>query len=266
MVKGLVLFDYDGTLVDERANIFEPTKATRETIAKLQVNGYLCMLATGRALCYIPKVVNNLHLDGYITCNGANVVVHGKEIYTDVFDDDELKTLITYMSEEHINFILESNANCYVKDLEDEHYLHFMNYFKVPNEHFISYESRSQVEGTVAKITLVFKDRAALDIAKNKLSKQYQCCVHRNCNTLDIGKKTIHKGTGALVVMDHFTIAKADTYAFGDGDNDVELLRSVQHGIAMELHHEDLDEVASMVTDSVANEGIQKALRKLEVI
>ena len=40
MVKGLVFFDYDGTLVDERDGIYAPTTQTIESVSKLQKNGY----------------------------------------------------------------------------------------------------------------------------------------------------------------------------------------------------------------------------------
>ena len=67
MVKGLVLYDYDGTLVDERDAIYVPSNITKKTISRLQDMGYLCVLATGRALSYIPSGAKDLHLDGYVT-------------------------------------------------------------------------------------------------------------------------------------------------------------------------------------------------------
>ena len=43
MVKGLVLYDYDGTLVDERDAIYVPSNITKKTISRLQDMGYLCI-------------------------------------------------------------------------------------------------------------------------------------------------------------------------------------------------------------------------------
>ena len=69
MVKGLVLYDYDGTLVDERDEIYVPTQLTKVAISRLQDLGYLCVLATGRALSYIPNGAKDLHLDGFLMRN-----------------------------------------------------------------------------------------------------------------------------------------------------------------------------------------------------
>ena len=55
MNRGIVFFDFDGTLVDETARIYRPTAATKEALRQLKENGYLAVLATGRAKCYVPE-------------------------------------------------------------------------------------------------------------------------------------------------------------------------------------------------------------------
>lgn len=266
MVKGLVLYDYDGTLVDERDAIYVPTQKTRAAISKLQDQGYLCVLATGRALSYIPNGAKDLHLDGYVTSNGAYVTVHGKVIHNDVFTDEELSGLITYMDEANINYILEGTKFCYVKDMKEEGYLHFMDNFKIPEDNFVKYRCFEDVKGKIGKITLAFANREELNKAGEVLSDKYQCSFHRNCNTFDIGKKHSSKGVGVAAIIDYYQIDKEHTYAFGDGDNDVELLAGVTYGVAMRKHDPKLDDVAYMVTGTVKEEGIYEALKKMEVI
>ena len=43
-------------------------------------------------------------------------------------------------------------------------------------------------------------------------------------------------GVGASAIIDHYHIPMNATIAFGDGDNDVELLAGVAHGVAMRKH------------------------------
>ena len=62
--KGAVFFDVDGTLVDERLEIFKPTSKTIESIQKLKENGYLVGIATGRARCYVPDM--GIDFDCYV--------------------------------------------------------------------------------------------------------------------------------------------------------------------------------------------------------
>ncbi|MEG1441420.1 MAG: HAD hydrolase family protein, partial [Oscillospiraceae bacterium] len=56
------------------------------------------------------------------------------------------------------------------------------------------------------------------------------------------------------------------TYAFGDGDNDYDMLKFVGTGIAMGNHTERLNDIVEMITDTVQNEGIYKGLKKLQLI
>ena len=50
------------------------------------------------------------------------------------------------------------------------------------------------------------------------------------------------------------------TMAFGDGENDIEMLNYVQIGVAMGNAENSVKENADYVTDSVDDNGIQKAL------
>ena len=52
-----------------------------------------------------------------------------------------------------------------------------------------------------------------------------------------------------------------DTIAFGDGRNDVEMLRDVGLGIAMGNGAQEAKNVSDYITDSVNNFGIIKALK-----
>lgn len=266
MIKGLMLFDYDGTLVDERDHIYDPTLTTKNTIKEVQKKGYLCVLATGRALSYVPEGVESLHLDGYVTCNGACTMVHGKEIYCDAFEEKELKSLIEYMDRLHLNYMLESTEACYVKDLKESEYLHFIQNFNIPDKKFKKYQNFSDVIHKISKITLICPNHQLVLDVGNTLSSYYNCSYHRNCNTFDIAKKHIHKGLGTEKIVEYYHIPKEETYAFGDGDNDCELLASVQHGVAMRKHAPQLDGIATMITGTVKEEGIYNALKDMEVL
>lgn len=266
MVKGVVFFDYDGTLVDERDEIFVPSKKTKEAIIALKKQGYLCILATGRALTYVPQGAKDLGLDGYICCNGAYVEVNQELIYLDTFDANEIVPFLKELDQHQINYILETHQNCYVKDMNEKTYIEYMKYFQIPKQGFVPLLDMNEVQDKVEKITLVPSDEATMHDWMNRLKNVYDCCRHRQFTTFDVTKKTMHKGIGIQQVIDHFQIPFEHTYAFGDGSNDVGLLKGVYYSIAMEPHASVLDDIAYMFTTSVKEEGIYQALKKLEVI
>ena len=94
----------------------------------------------------------------------------------------------------------------------------------------------------------------------------FTCAKHVRENFIDITLKGVTKGDAITELIEKLGIDKKDTYAFGDADNDVEMMQAVGTGIAMGRHSEKVGEVASMVTGTVKEEGITMALKKLGLI
>ena len=55
-------------------------------------------------------------------------------------------------------------------------------------------------------------------------------------------------------------LEQSESMAFGDGENDMEMLRYAGIGVAMGNSSDKVKEAADYVTDSVDNDGIEKAL------
>lgn len=54
--------------------------------------------------------------------------------------------------------------------------------------------------------------------------------------------------------------------AFGDGENDIEMLQAVKYGIAMGNANYSLKQIAEFVTLDVDNDGIVHALKKYNLL
>ena len=54
-----------------------------------------------------------------------------------------------------------------------------------------------------------------------------------------------------------------DSYAFGDGLNDLEMIQTVGTGVAMGNAVDELKAVSDLVCDSVHNNGLEKVLNDL---
>ena len=79
---------------------------------------------------------------------------------------------------------------------------------------------------------------------------------------MDVYCKGFTKGTACEYLYKKLGIEYENTYAFGDGINDVEMLQLVQHGIAMGNAIDELKKVASEITDTVDHDGIAKTFEK----
>ena len=66
--------------------------------------------------------------------------------------------------------------------------------------------------------------------------------------------------------MDYFDISREETMAFGDGDNDLDMLAFVNTGIAMGNGSENVKKIAEYITDPVDNDGIFNAVKRYGLI
>ena len=67
-------------------------------------------------------------------------------------------------------------------------------------------------------------------------------------------------------MIEPFGFQLSETMAFGDGGNDISMLRHAAIGVAMGNAKEDVKEAADYVTTSVDEDGIKKALQHFGVI
>ena len=74
------------------------------------------------------------------------------------------------------------------------------------------------------------------------------------------------KNVGMQQMLDHFGIRREESIAFGDGGNDIPMLRYAGVGVAMGNAKDDVKESADYVTADVDDDGIYKALRHFGVI
>jgi len=69
------------------------------------------------------------------------------------------------------------------------------------------------------------------------------------------------KGDGVRKLLEHYNISLDETVAFGDGENDVEMLDLVRLGIAVENSKSTLKDVAQLITLSNNDDGVGSILQ-----
>jgi hypothetical protein len=80
---------------------------------------------------------------------------------------------------------------------------------------------------------------------------------------LEFARAGVTKGAGLDFLADRLGFTKAQTIAFGDGENDIELVAWPGFGIAVENAHERVKDVASWICPSAADEGVAQVLEAL---
>lgn len=260
--KGIVFFDYDGTLADEKENIFLPTKITAEALKKLTDNGYLTVMATGRALCYIPDT--GIDFGGYVTSNGSYAQIGKREIFQNFIDRADLTEVIGTLENMGLYYSLENQKKGFAKDKNALIFKNMINNFKIPFEVFEELDLSNMPKAS--KLLVVYNNMGEHEALQGLYQGRFEISMHRKYLSADIQPAWINKAVGARAIAEHLNIDRDNIYAFGDGTNDYEMFKFAGHAIAMGYHSETLDEVCEYVTDTVANEGICKGLKHFGLI
>ena len=253
---GAVFFDYDGTLVDEQEKMYEMSAVTRRDIEVLKSKGYLTALATGRPKCYIP---DNMPFDCFVTTNGSYAEVDSKTVFHQTVEPDSLKRLLTFFEEHDINYLLETQDNAYCYKW-DKYFEHFVNTFNISTKRIFTIDKMPE-NCPISKLNIIYAEPEMIKRVDELFGNEFEFMLHRGSTiSCDISVRGISKATGVKAVIDYFGIDTENTYAFGDNDNDAEMLKVVGHGIVMEKHSRLAEECAEYITKSVVQEGIHHAL------
>ena len=100
---------------------------------------------------------------------------------------------------------------------------------------------------------------------KTYLEKDYMY-IQREGNFCEVVPKGYTKATGIRYLLDYFDLPLENAYAFGDGSNDEPMLAYVPNSIIMKKGPEYLKKKVRFVTDDVREDGIYKAMKKMEII
>lgn len=253
-----VFFDIDGTILDREHGIGQITPRVSSAMKKLQAAGNKIFIATGRPCAFIYGELLNFGFDGFVTSNGALVLAGGKVIFESKMDMDAVKKICATADAENINYILESYPNNYLP----RNFTAAENFCKkigVDYTKFIRDFDFDKI--SVSKIECVTErtDAETLEEVYKKILAVPGVTGWADpfhYKSTEIYSDKVSKATGILKMLDYFKIPVEDSYAFGDGYNDREMIQTVGTGLVMGTAKDELKAVASYVVPGVHEDGV----------
>ncbi len=255
-----LFFDVDGTLVDIKNH--KVPESAMIAIREARQNGNKIFIATGRSHTFLdldglPKEL----IDGYVTLNGAVCLAEGKEISMTKIPAETVKALADICIREGFTCLFVTMEGMIVANPDQDFRIGFQEYFKlgpVPVTDF-----SSMLDKNIYQMTVFFDD----DTEKKLKPLFPDLEFNRWFPTFaDITCKGVNKAAGIETMARHYNIAMNDTIAFGDGGNDIPMLKRAAIGVAMGNASDEVKSVADIVTDSVDDNGIFNLLRNLKII
>lgn len=275
-MKKLVFFDVDGTLVTRNNHIPD---STIQAIKQLKENGIIPVIATGRAPVLIREIAKELQINSYIAMNGQYIVYEGEVIYENPIEEELVDAVIEVATERRDGILLstadELVANSMLSLVNRGSWYTFLKGLigLIPERIQLSLWRR-MMKKVPKKEDYAGKDIYMMNInadqeeelAYKKIFDEQLTFTRANEMSMDIINKGVSKAKGAEKMLSILEVNRENTYAFGDGLNDLELIQFVNIGVAMANGFDEVKATADFVTASVFDDGISKGLQKLELI
>jgi len=258
-----IALDLDGTLTNHEKVV---TPKTREALLKAASEGAVIILASGRPTYGIEPVAECLELNqrgGYIlSYNGGNIVnaQTGEKLFSQFLPDEVIPELYAY-AKEHDHALLGYAGNEIITEMPDDEYvkeesrINKMNIRKVDNL-FEALEPHPTKLLMTGDPTLMLK--AEEDLVE-KLGDRMD--IFRSAPFfLELVPKGIDKAKSLTRLLAKINLTPADLIAFGDGYNDLSMLKLAGMGVAMENAAPEVRAEADYVTLSNEEDGVAAAL------
>lgn len=250
-------FDVDGTLLSHVSK--SVPRSTREALQKLRTAGIRCIVATGRQIQEMEKLpMQDLSFDGYITLNGQLILdgekqpLHGTPIRGRVKE-----YLLTLFAEHTIPILMVERERVFLNFVDDR-VIRVQEAISSPIPPLGVYEG-----GEIYQACAYLADgdeRVLAPIAQD-------CVMTRwSLGGVDIIAKGGGKITGIKRYLEENGIAPEEIIAFGDGENDMQMLQFAGIGVAMGNADEEVKRCADYVTTDIDEDGIALALKHFDLI
>ena len=258
-MRRTVFFDFDNTLYSHKSKTVPPS--AKKVLGALHEAGCFLVLATGRGLESKEMIMREtgFSFDAYIYLNGQ-LVMEGDEIVAEQYISvDNTSRIFDIADADGIaygGFTCRGQALCRWTDKSRAVWNDFNPPLPALIEDFRDIEKIYLLQLYISEAEESLFSSILPDYVTNRPHEFL----------LSLIPKSAGKALGMKVLMNRHGLDKSASYAFGDGYNDVDMLRAVNTSIAMEDGSEELKRIASFIAPAADDDGILRAAISLGLI
>ena len=199
------------------------------------------------------KLVEQFEFDGYLLLNGGYCIIDSQIIYDNKIPQEDLKEIIKIVKENNYPCLFIESNQMYITHINQRviDAQASISTMIPPISNQINIDNIYQVDPYV-------DEKGIKEIIKNtkhvKVTKWHDYAY-------DIVPKTGGKAAAIQAVSKHFGYQKEELMAFGDGHNDISMMRQAPISIAMGNAIDEVKEVATYITKSNQEDGIEYACK-----
>ncbi|WP_252198222.1 Cof-type HAD-IIB family hydrolase [Clostridium sp. MCC353] len=258
-MKKLLCVDLDGTLLNCKKEL---TEENRQAVRLAYERGMEICIASGRTYGAASAYLKEMGIEGSVVAlNGGQVVHRDVEILRETMAAEVVRAAA--------RIILATGACGYFNDGSRTIVVNGSQKWKGSNPQPMEFLSDEELihwleseQTGIIKVSIQESDGERLEMIRSCLSGLEASIAKSDVDYLDVYGKQQSKWTGIEALLRHLNIKAADCVAFGDNENDYEMIKHSGLGIVMSNGTEKLKALADRITSSNEENGVANGLYK----
>lgn len=247
----LVTTDLDGTLLNEEKQV---TDKTRKVVQELKNRGILFGIASGRPVESTLILSKTWGLDQdlsfLIGMNGGTIYDTRRKEKEEYFllDGETILEITEHFKDMPVIFMTMVGNKRYVNRSTEE----TRNHAHLFCEEEIEVDYETFMPGKKVNKLILFFDPCYMEAVKERsrtFSSEKYTSFQTAPNLYEYVDPNINKGFGVQKVCEHFGVELKNVVAFGDAQNDKEMLEKVGTGVAMKNASQEIKQIADVVSE-----------------
>lgn len=244
----IAFFDIDGTLLDFSTK--NPSLKMKETLVRLKDNGIILCIATGRSPLTLPDFARS-GFDAHMTFNGSFCYDTDGEIYSNPLPADDIRLIVDNAAAigRPVSIATKDRFAANGVDEDLKAYYGISGFPIKASEDFDSIIANEKI----FQIMMGCYEREYSAVMKGVRHAKIAAWWDR---AVDIIPAEGGKGNAVRKILEYYGLDESDAIAFGDGNNDIEMLQTAGTGVAMGNGSSELKAIADDVCGTAVEDGI----------
>ncbi len=258
MNRKIVFFDIDGTIYRPHTGI---TQKTKQAIKALTENGHYAFLATGRPYCMVTKEFLDLDITGVNAACGTYITCNDNTLLNYEISSEALNETISAFEKHNVDALFEGSKGAYYNGNLKSIFIE-----KSGETGFFDlkpWQDFSKLNINKMSIQIYNRDEFAKVLP---VMNKYYDIIDRKSNLIEAVPKGYSKASGIKYLIEKLNVLWENTYAFGDSENDLDMMKYVKNSIAMGNSVSDVINVSRYMTETIEKDGVYNGLKVLGLI